>query len=203
MPEPDTPEPERKIPEMPEPETPELERKPQEIPERKIPGSDQEISEMPEKETQEMTELAQKSSEGIKVLSDCEKRSMKQNCAENLLRGRQRFQPFQDEEFTDCVQIKLCDILPLQQENWQVGRSNFLQHGYYLYRHLLLGRAKNGGYILGVPGVRSQQEEYMAYTFGYDQFKLSALRGCGQRYGYWYRILKEPEYSSVSTESKL
>lgn len=115
------------------------------------------------------------------------------NPAEVLLRGRQRFQPFQDDEFADCVQIKLCDILPLQQENWQVGRSNFLQHGYYLYRHLLLGRAKDGGYILGVPGVQNQQEEYMARTFGFDRFKTSGLCGRGRRFGYWYRVLREPE----------
>ncbi|MCC8066528.1 MAG: hypothetical protein LIO94_05430, partial [Clostridiales bacterium] len=115
------------------------------------------------------------------------------SCAETLLRGRQPYQPFRDDEFTDCVQIKLCDVLPLQQEKWQVGRSNFLQHGYYLYRHLLFGRAKNGAYILGVPGVRSQQEEYMAHLFGYDQFKLSRISSCGRKFGYWYRLLKEPE----------
>ncbi|MCC8105593.1 MAG: hypothetical protein LIO99_06245 [Clostridiales bacterium] len=115
------------------------------------------------------------------------------NPAENLLRSRQRFRPFQDGEFTDCVQIKLCDILPLQQENWKVGRSNFLQHGYYLYRHLLLGRTKDGGYILGVPGMRNQQEEYMAQTFGYDHFKQSGSNSYGRKFGYWYRILREPE----------
>ncbi len=116
-----------------------------------------------------------------------------QNSVENLLRSRQRFRPFPDGEFTDCVQIKLCDILPLQQENWKVGRSNFLQHGYYLYRHLLLGRTKDGGYIFGVPGMRSQQEEYMAQTFGYDHFKQSGSNSYGRRFGYWYRILRESE----------
>ncbi|MCD8012499.1 MAG: hypothetical protein LUG99_04900 [Lachnospiraceae bacterium] len=118
---------------------------------------------------------------------------VKQNPAERLIRSRQRFQPFRDNEFTDCVQIKLCDILPLQQENWKVGRSNFLQHGYYLYRHLLLGRTKDGQYILGVPGMCNQQEEYMAQMFGYDHFKIAASGGCRRRFGYWYRIMEEPE----------
>ncbi len=116
-----------------------------------------------------------------------------QNPAEILLRSRQGFRPFQDEEFTDCVQIRLCDILPFQQENWKIGRNNFLQHGYYLYRHLLLGRTKDGSYILGVPGMRSRQEEYMAQTFGYDHFKQSGSNGSGRNFGYWYRILKEPD----------
>ncbi|MCD8347371.1 MAG: hypothetical protein LUD16_05340 [Lachnospiraceae bacterium] len=114
-----------------------------------------------------------------------------ENPAEVLLRRRQPFRPFGDEEFFDCVQIKLCDLLPLQQEGWQVGRSNFLQHGYYLYRHLLLGRAEDGCYVVGVPGLRSQQEEYVAHTFGYDRFKLSGLRGCGRTFGYWCRVLDD------------
>ncbi len=118
---------------------------------------------------------------------------VKQNPAERLIRSRQRFHPFRDDEFTDCVQIKLCDLLPLQQENWKVGRSNFLQHGYYLYRHLLLGRTKDGQYILGVPGMRNQQEEYMAQLFGYNHFKIVASGGCRRRFGYWYRIMEEPE----------
>ncbi|MCC8103862.1 MAG: hypothetical protein LIP11_16990 [Clostridiales bacterium] len=114
-----------------------------------------------------------------------------ENPAEALLRRRQPFRPFGDEEFFDCVQIKLCDLLPLQQEGWQVGRSNFLQHGYYLYRHLLLGRAEGGRYVVGVPGLRSQQEEYVAHTFGYDRFKLSGLRSCGRTFGYWCRVLED------------
>ncbi|MCD8337787.1 MAG: hypothetical protein LUD18_11090 [Lachnospiraceae bacterium] len=118
-------------------------------------------------------------------------RPHEENPAETLLRGRQPFRPFEDDEFFDCVQIKLCDLLPLQQEGWQVGRSNFLQHGYYLYRHLLLGRAKDGHYVVGVPGLRSQQEEYVAHTFGYDRFKLSGLRSCGRKFGYWCRVLDD------------
>ncbi|MCD7744675.1 MAG: hypothetical protein LUI13_05230, partial [Lachnospiraceae bacterium] len=123
-------------------------------------------------------------------------REPEQNPAERLLQSRQRFRPFRDDEFTKCVQIKLCDILPLQQENWKVGRSNFLQHGYYLYRHLLLGRTKDGSYILGVPGTRNQQEEYMAQVFGYEHFKMAASSGCGRRFGYWYRIVEAPERSA-------
>ncbi|MCD8397996.1 MAG: hypothetical protein LUD12_12595 [Lachnospiraceae bacterium] len=127
-----------------------------------------------------------------------------ENPAEALLRRRQPFRPFGDEEFFDCVQIKLCDLLPLQQEGWQVGRSNFLQHGYYLYRHLLLGRAEGGRYVVGVPGLRSQQEEYVAHTFGYDRFKLSGLRSCGRTFGYWCRVLDDSGIvKTVSDESSL
>ena len=78
----------------------------------------------------------------------------------------------------------------MQQENWNVGRSSFLQHGFCQYRHLLLGKDAKGAYLLGVPGVRNPQEEYMAGMFGYRQFKKSGVCKCGKLFGYWYRALE-------------
>lgn len=109
-------------------------------------------------------------------------------CAE-LLQKRQPFHPFSDNEITDCVQIMPGDIVRLQQDNWQVGRSSFLQHGYYQYRHLLMGRMADGTYVLGVPGIRNQQENYMAQMFGFDHFKMSRICDCGRAFGYWWRPL--------------
>lgn len=111
--------------------------------------------------------------------------------AEALFRERQGFEPFEDQEIGDCVMIMPCDILRLQQAGWQAGRSSFLQHGYYQYRHLLLGRSKNGAYVLGVPGIRSRQEQYMAHMFGYEQFKMSKILDCGRAFGYWYRVFEK------------
>ena len=111
--------------------------------------------------------------------------------AETLFRERQGFEPFEDQEIGDCVMIMPCDILRLQQAGWQAGRSSFLQHGYYQYRHLLLGRSKNGAYVLGVPGIRSRQEQYMAHMFGYEQFKMSKILDCGRAFGYWYRVFEK------------
>ena len=112
------------------------------------------------------------------------------DCVEELLQKRQHFQPFEDQEIADCVQIMPCDILRLQQENWRVGRSSFLQHGYYQYRHLLMGRSSDGAYIIGVPGMRNQQEYYMAKMFGFDRFKMSRICDCGRAFGYWCRTLQ-------------
>ncbi|MCD7834111.1 MAG: hypothetical protein LUH00_09010 [Lachnospiraceae bacterium] len=147
--------------------------------------------EMPMQESMEIQETAFPRMPATGIHVSIPVRFQKENPAECLLQRRQAFHPFEDDEFFDCVQIKLCDLLPLQQEGWQVGRSNFLQHGYYLYRHLLLGRAKDGFYVVGVPGLRSQQEEYVAHTFGYDRFKLSGLRSCGRKFGYWCRVLDD------------
>lgn len=110
---------------------------------------------------------------------------------EELFEKRTHFQPFSDGEIDRCVMLLPCDIVRLQQENWKVGRSSFLQHGFYQYRHLLLGISGNGTYILGVPGVRNPQEDYMAQMFGYKRFKVSSERGCGQVFGYWCRELQK------------
>ncbi len=118
-------------------------------------------------------------------------RSARADCMRDLLKRRERFEPFQDDEIVNCVQIMPCDIVKLQQEQWQVGRSSFLQHGYYQYRHLLLGMMRGGRYILGVPGMRNPQEKYMAEMFGFPHFKTSKICSCGRAFGYWYRELKE------------
>ncbi|MCC8044676.1 MAG: hypothetical protein LIP12_04155 [Clostridiales bacterium] len=127
-----------------------------------------------------------------------EKTRPQQNPAEMLLHSRQHFQPFHDDEFAECVQIRLCDLTLLQQNGWQVGRNNFLQHGYYQYRHLLFGRRTEGGYVLGVPSLYTPQEEYMAGIFDFKQFKLSNQYQCGRKFGYWYRILKKAEERGLS-----
>lgn len=112
-----------------------------------------------------------------------------ENELEHLFKKRNLFQPFQDEEITGCVQILPCDIAWLQQKDWKVGRSSFLQHGFYQYRHLLLGKMADGTCVIGVPGIRNPQEKYMAELFGYDRFKMSKLCECGRTFGYWYRPL--------------
>ena len=112
------------------------------------------------------------------------------DCITELFRKRRSFQPFPDEEIRDCVQILPCDVLMLQQKGWQIGRSSFLQHGYYHHHHLLLGKTSDGAFLLGVPGIRNAQEEYMAQIFGYERFKLSGICDRGKTFGYWCRRIE-------------
>ncbi len=114
-----------------------------------------------------------------------------QSGIEELFRMRSHFQPFADMELTNCVMIMPCDIIRLQQEHWQVGRSSFLQHGFYQHRHLLLGMDGDGGYVVGVPGIRNPQEQYMAEMFGFGRFKASKIYECGKVFGYWCRTLQK------------
>ena len=117
----------------------------------------------------------------------------RESVVKELFRIRPHFQPFQDTEIVNCITIKPCDVVRLQQERWQVGRSSFLQHGFFQYRHLLLGMNSDGAYVLGVPGIRNPQEQYMAGMFGFEKFKMSKVCECGKVFGYWYRILHKQE----------
>ena len=104
-----------------------------------------------------------------------------------LFASRPVLQPFPDTEFLECVQLRPCDLVRLQQANCQVGRNTFLQHGFYQYHHLLLAKDQEGHYILGVPGVVNAQERYMAGMFAFDRFKPANGYDRGWQFGYWCR----------------
>lgn len=99
------------------------------------------------------------------------------------------FQPFADEEVADCIQITPRELRVIQQGNFRAGNNSFLMHGFCHYRHLLFGKCRDGGYILGIPGVFESQEQYMANMFGFPMFKEAVSQNQGGRFGYWCRRL--------------
>jgi hypothetical protein len=93
-------------------------------------------------------------------------------------------------ELFDCVRIHPKDIGKLDMRNWKLGVNSFLTHGFYTYQYLLLGKMRfdNGreSQIIGVPGVYSNRERYLANMFGFEQFipiKKTGMK-TGQ-FGYW------------------
>lgn len=93
-------------------------------------------------------------------------------------------------ELFDCVRIHPKDIGKLDMRNWKLGVNSFLTHGYYTYQYLLLGKMRfdhgKTQAILGVPGVYSNREKYLANMFGFEQFipikKTGVKTG---EFGYW------------------
>ncbi|MCM1178936.1 MAG: DUF6128 domain-containing protein [Clostridium sp.] len=93
-------------------------------------------------------------------------------------------------ELFDCVRIHPRDIGRLDMRNWKLGVNSFLTHGFYTYQYLLLGKMRfdNGREqpIIGVPGVFSNRDKYLANMFGFDQFipvkKTGTKTG---EFGYW------------------
>ncbi len=111
---------------------------------------------------------------------------------ETLLSRFPRIRPFDDDEIRDCVRLDLKDLPELRKEGWLISSNQFLLHGFYSYRHFLLGRSDALGnvFILGVPGVFDIREQFMAGMFGFSGFKPardpSGTPG-NAPFGYWYR----------------
>lgn len=144
-------------------------------------------------DTQDMLNSHNESEASEKISQQAAAMKYEKCCDEDvvweLLQKRQPFLAAQNSDFARCVRIMPCDVVRLQQEGYQAGRSSFLQHAFYQYRHLLLAVTPEGEYVLGVPGLQNPQEQYMAEMFGYRDFRLPRVCGCGRIFGYWCRSL--------------
>lgn len=93
-------------------------------------------------------------------------------------------------ELFQCVRIHPKDIGKLDMRNWKLGVNSFLTHGFYTYQYLLLGKMRfdDGSEhpIIGVPGVFSNREKYLANMFGFEQFIPVKKTGIKTgEFGYW------------------
>lgn len=102
------------------------------------------------------------------------------------------FQPVQDEKIEDAIRIQPSDLKILWQKGLRQGSNSFLMHGYYQHQHLMIGKNKEGVYVLGVPGFYG--EKNMAEMFGFPEFrKAKAEQKMGteeQTFGYWCKNLE-------------
>lgn len=113
----------------------------------------------------------------------------KDYCRE-LLDSCQKLDTIDDSRLLECVKIEPQDIGRMAMSNWQLGTNSFLSHAHFNYKHLMLGRILFGKsaerYVLGVPGVYSNKEKYLANMFGFHVFiparTTRVLTGC---FGYW------------------
>ena len=113
---------------------------------------------------------------------------------EKLSKGRRRLFLFADDELYDIIEITPDDIDRLPDTNWGLKNNSFLNHGYFQFRHLILGRMYGKepcGYFIGVPGVFARRDRNTAAMFGFNHFKFS-MRSDMQlsQFGYWYRQLE-------------
>lgn len=93
-------------------------------------------------------------------------------------------------ELFNCVRIHPKDIGKLDMRNWKLGVNSFLTHGFYTYQYLLLGKMRfddgSEHAIIGVPGVFSNREKYLANMFGFEQFIPVKKTGIKTgEFGYW------------------
>lgn len=199
LPEPEQPsmedelvEPESEEPMLEEnPVEPEAETSGEELtePEAEEPVSEDEWSEPEQQMQEEPSEIPQiQIPEESSLFS--EEASEKDVCScSEMLSTYPKLPLFAGSQILDGVKIVPQDIGKLDMANWKLGVNSFLSHGYYKYQYLMLGKIKmnkSEAYVIGVPGVFTNKERYLANMFGFRVFvpvkKTKIMTG---NFGYW------------------
>ena len=88
------------------------------------------------------------------------------------------------------LSIEPRDFVVLQERYQPMVQNSFLLHGFYHYRHLLLGRhqqGKNVQYYLGVPGVFYEKEKAAALFYGFESFEGEVTPSKEGSFGYYMK----------------
>ena len=159
----------------------------EEQPEKKEQETVEESSEKKEQETVE--ELPEKKEQET-VEESSEKKDLKKDDRGIDLQNSRR----------QIMKIQRGEISILPRCEWKLANNNFLLHGYYNYRHLVL--IDEGNQLkLGVPGIYHEREARAAATFGFPEFIAEAdvnvtlepqERNENQQFGYWCRQVRRP-----------
>lgn len=124
------------------------------------------------------------------------RKSVRQNynsCIEELLITRPSYKPCKEASLLHSVRVLPEELTKLVKEGQQFAENSFLLHGYYHYKHLLLGRRREkeqDNYVLLVPGMYLKKNAYLAELFGFSEFlpaERSRTENVGAKglFGYW------------------
>lgn len=109
---------------------------------------------------------------------------------EQLKKQYKRVHPFGDGR--EFISIELRDFVVLREKYQKLVNNSFLLHGFYNYRHLILGKDYKIGensdicFYLGVPGVFFEREKMVAVMFGFEGFECAGPVEIG-KFGYYLR----------------
>ena len=169
-------------------------------------GDDEETEnleeEQPEKKDQETVEESSEKKEQETVEEFPEKKdqeTVEESSEEKDLKKDDRDIDLQNSR-RQIMKIQRGEISILPRCEWKLANNNFLLHGYYNYRHLVL--IDEGNQLkLGVPGIYHEREARAAATFGFPEFIAEAdvnvtlepqERNENQQFGYWCRQVRRP-----------
>ena len=113
-----------------------------------------------------------------------------ENKWEQLQQNYQTVHPFGDQRIFLSIEPK--DFVVLQAPFQKLVNNSFLLHGFYNYRHLILGPDKELGgegkirFYLGVPGTYFEREKMVAVMFGFEGFECAGSVEVG-KFGYYMR----------------
>lgn len=143
-----------------------------------------------DEETENLEEEQPEKKEQETVEESSEKKDLKKNDRDIDLQNFRR----------QIMKIQRGEISILPRCEWKLANNNFLLHGYYNYRHLVL--IDEGNQLkLGVPGIYHEREARAAATFGFPEFIAEAdvnvtlepqERNENQQFGYWCRQVRRP-----------
>ncbi|MDE6687259.1 MAG: hypothetical protein K2K17_08085 [Lachnospiraceae bacterium] len=91
---------------------------------------------------------------------------------EELTETHQLVHPFEDQG--DYISINPFTLKLLAPEYRKLANNSFLLHGFYNYRHLILGYYQDDerqGYYIGVPGTFDEREQMVAEMFGFEGYE--------------------------------
>ena len=109
---------------------------------------------------------------------------------EQLQSVYRKVHPFGDERL--YLSIEPRDFIIFQAPYQRLVNNSFLLHGYYNYRHLILGPDEEIGtgnricFYLGVPGTYFEREKMVAVMFGFEGFECAGAVEIG-KFGYYMR----------------
>lgn len=99
--------------------------------------------------------------------------------------------PFRDDR--EFLSITPSDFVILERSYQKMVQNSFLMHGYYNYRHVILGRYQSKGedvFYLGVPGTYYEQERMAAEMFGFEAFEGKNSPAEPGSFGYYMKQVK-------------
>lgn len=109
---------------------------------------------------------------------------------EQLLRQYKNVHPFGDDRLYVAIEPK--DFIVLSAPCQKLVNNSFLLHGFYNYRHIILGKDHEIGnewetcFYIGVPGVYFEREKMVAVMFGFEGFECTGPVEIG-KFGYYLR----------------
>ena len=93
---------------------------------------------------------------------------------------------------SDYIEITPGDMIALNSPYHSLVNNAFLLHGYYNYKHLILGPAKGqrSTFFIGVPGNFYKQEVNAARMFGFEYFENGGNKVEVGDFGYYMKKVK-------------
>lgn len=109
---------------------------------------------------------------------------LKEDKWEQILDTYDNIHPYGDERA--YVKLEPKDFIILSGKYQHLVNNSFLLHGFYNYRHVILGK-EGELYYLGVPGVFYEREKMVALMFGFEAFECASGESKAGEFGYYLR----------------